>query len=168
MASKSTHLHTHNMIEALQRLDANDIAALSLFSYAEIGESGATSISNSLIKNTSLTHLDLERNEISPSGATSISNTLIKNTSLTHLDLSSNSISDSGAISISNSLIKNTSLTFLDLADNLIKDVSVLKLIKDELTTNKDPCKLQTKKEQLLAWNSMKILLNENACLDNQ
>jgi len=61
-------------------------------------------------------------------------------------------------------LFKNTSLKHLCLDGN---DGSLgSKLIKHELKTNKDPHKLQTKKERLVAWNPMKILLN--ASFDSQ
>jgi len=142
MASKSTSLdpklYTDNVVEAVQRLDANEITELLVWKSGGIRDSGATSISNSLIKNTSLTHLDLQYNKFSDSGATSISHALIKNTSLIHLDLSSNSISESGVTSISNLLIKNTSLKRLYLWSNLIRDRkhSVNQLIANELAIN--------------------------------
>jgi len=63
MASKSSSLGTGNFVEAVQRLDANDITELSMGG-AFIQDKGATSISNSLIKNTSLTHLNLGANSI--------------------------------------------------------------------------------------------------------
>jgi len=95
MASASTQLYTENFVEAVQRLDANDITALFLLNTktgVKIGDNGATSISNSLIKNTSLTDLNLHYNSIGDKGATSISNSLITNTSLTDLHLHYNSI----------------------------------------------------------------------------
>jgi len=75
MASKSTNtvvgrrdaidlllqnvLSTNNVVEAVQRLDANDITDLFLVDpitmRATVGDEGAKSLSNSLIKNTSLT-----------------------------------------------------------------------------------------------------------------
>jgi len=101
MASKSTILNTRDVVEAVQRLDANDITELRVY----------------------------------------------------------NSISDNGVTALSNSLIKNTSLTYLNLTTNPIKDEAVLKLSEDELETNKDPYMLQKKKEQLLIWIPMKLLL---------
>jgi len=120
-SSKSTKLKTKFEAEALQRLDANDITELDLW-HAYFRDEGATSISNALIKNTSLTHLDLGGNRISDFGAISISNSLMKNTSLTHLSLLNNSIGDSGATAISNALINNTSLKMLNLRSNSIKE----------------------------------------------
>jgi len=129
MESKSTKLNTINLSEAIQRLDTNDITELCVGGvYNLIGEKGATKISNSLIKNTSLTHLTLFYNSIHDSGATKISNSLIKNTSLTHLNLSLNGISSSGATSISNALIKNTSLIHLQLENNWIQSSGATKI----------------------------------------
>jgi hypothetical protein len=79
-------------------------------------------IAEALKSNTSLTYLDLSKNEISDAGATSIAEALKSNTSLTNLDLSGNQISDAGAIPIAEALKSNTSLTNLDLNDNQISD----------------------------------------------
>jgi len=40
-------------------------------------------------------------------------------------------------------------------------NIKLWELIASELNTNKDPSKIQKKKEQILAWNPMKILLNQ-------
>jgi len=58
--------------------------------------------------------------------------------------------------------VKNTTIKHLVLDGNPIKDREVLKLIKDELTINKDPHILRTKKDQLLTWRPMKVLLNSD------
>jgi len=188
MASINTKLVTHNVVEAVHRIDANDVTELYM-GLAGIDDKGATSISHSLIKNTSLTHLYLAGNSIRANGATSISNSLLKNTSLTHLDLAGNSVRDNGATSISHSLIKNTSLTHLDLAGNSIRDNGATSIsnsltkntslkylyydygptgnlfqsIDTELGTNKDPSQVQKKKEFLLGWVPLKRLLNDNS-----
>jgi len=120
-------------------------------------------MSNSLIKNTSLKHLDLADNKISDNGATSLSNLLIKNTSLTHLNLEDNKISDNGATSISNSLIKNTSLKelYLNSIHEMIENVATLELIYREIEMNGIDTELVKKRNKLLYWLPIKLLLHQ-------
>jgi len=68
-----------------------------------------------------------------------------------------------GVRSFSKSLIKNISLKRLDTFWIPIFDdeETVMESINSELSINNDYSSLQTKKEHLLAWNPMKILLNE-------
>jgi len=61
MTSKNTVFKIENMPYALQRMHRNDITTLSFYG-AYIGDDGAISVSCSLIKNTLLTHLDLNNN----------------------------------------------------------------------------------------------------------
>jgi len=89
--------------------------------------------------------LNLCWNYITDSGATTISNALLINTSLTFINIGVNLITELGATSLSNSLIKNTSLKQLELEGNNIEDDVALKLIEQESHTNKDPSKVQKK-----------------------
>ena len=72
---------------------------------------GSIAISKALEINTSLTTLDLSRNQIGKEGAIAISKALEKNTSLTTLDLWNNQIGKEEAIAISKALEINTSLS---------------------------------------------------------
>ena len=67
------------------------------FELNTIGDSGVASLSQALAANSSLTNLNLSKNEISACGAVFLSQGLKVNYSLTILDLSSNEISASGA-----------------------------------------------------------------------
>ncbi|GBG16220.1 Nucleotide-binding oligomerization domain-containing protein 1, partial [Hondaea fermentalgiana] len=52
----------------------------------------------------------LGQNEIGDEGATALTNALVKNESLQSLDLNSSNIGDEGATALANALVKNESL----------------------------------------------------------
>ena len=66
-----------------------------------IGWAGASSLSQALTTNTSLTSLYLRYNSIGAAGASSLSQALTVNSSLTSLYLLANCIGDAGASSLS-------------------------------------------------------------------
>ncbi|XP_078358279.1 uncharacterized protein LOC144643036 [Oculina patagonica] len=90
----------------------------------------AVRLAEALKWNSSLTVLNLSKNNIGDIGATGLTEALQKNTSLTLLNLSKNNIGDVGATGLAEALKDNTSLTFLDLSDNNIGDVGATGLAK--------------------------------------
>ena len=83
----------------------------------EIGDEGACALSDSLKSNSTLTTLELSENSIGPQGASLLSDYLKSNSTLTSLDLSYNTIGTSGAYSLSDSLKSNSTLTTLTLCE---------------------------------------------------
>ena len=79
---------------------------------------GAESLATALKTNTTLTNLDLYSNNLGPAGAESLATALKTNTTLTNLDLSVNNIGPAGAESLATALKTNTTLTNLDLYSN--------------------------------------------------
>jgi len=87
-----------------------------------IGDEGAISLSSALLINTTLVELDLRWAHIGVEGAKKLGEALVVNYSLTTLHLDWNGIEDEGAKSISESLKRNTTLTLLNICGNNIKD----------------------------------------------
>ncbi|KAK2950914.1 putative NLR Family CARD Domain Containing protein [Blattamonas nauphoetae] len=90
----------------------------------DIGPAGATSLFTSLLKNSTLTAIDLSsiaganRNHIG-SAATSVAEFLAQNQVLSYLNLESNSITVDGLVAISQALaVFNTTLSHLELSNN--------------------------------------------------
>ena len=100
-----------------------------------IGDAFAASLSQALTANSSLTNLNLVGNSIGAVGAASLSQALTANSSLTILNLSGNSIGDDGAASLSQALTAKSSLTNLDLSYNSIGAVGAASL-SQALTAN--------------------------------
>ena len=82
--------------------------------------SGVDSLSEALSVNTALAHLNLGGNEIGASGAVSLSQALSVNSSLVDLNLKRNFLGNSGAASLSQALSVNTTLAHLNLGGNKI------------------------------------------------
>jgi len=108
------------MLCELLRGNAIPTTSLYLSGNNDIGDEGATKVSESLMTNTTLTELYLRSNKIGVEGAAKISESLMINTTLTTLNLNYNSVGDEGAAKISESLMKNTTLTELNLYGNSI------------------------------------------------
>ncbi|XP_066020593.1 protein NLRC5-like isoform X2 [Pocillopora verrucosa] len=89
---------------------------------AMVRDSGVDSLSEALSVNTALTHLYLNRNMIGASGASFLSRALSVNTTLAHLNLGRNEIGASGAASLSQALSVNSSLVYLNLDRNFLGD----------------------------------------------
>ncbi|MES2676856.1 MAG: hypothetical protein V4612_00880 [Pseudomonadota bacterium] len=85
-------------------------------------------IAKILQPNTTLTSLDLTRNEIGNEEVIAFVETLKTNTVLTQLWLSENKIGDEGVIALADALETNTTLTSLGLSDNEIGDEGVIAL----------------------------------------
>jgi hypothetical protein len=132
----------HELAETLK--SDNKIIVLNLADN-ELGEDGINDILRVLLKNETLTELDISanhfksciagtfiaenqvicslnvsKNSIGDEGAISIGEALPHNTSLTRLSVASCRISDAGAIAIARSITKNTSLKNLGLNDNFL------------------------------------------------
>eukprot|EP00588_Corethron_pennatum_P013780 CAMPEP_0194274722 /NCGR_PEP_ID=MMETSP0169-20130528/7733_1 /TAXON_ID=218684 /ORGANISM="Corethron pennatum, Strain L29A3" /LENGTH=259 /DNA_ID=CAMNT_0039017993 /DNA_START=82 /DNA_END=861 /DNA_ORIENTATION=+ len=86
----------------------------------EIGDEGAAAIVKGLRGNTTLTCLVLMANEIGDKGAAAIGEALHHNTTITHLLLDLNKIGDEGAAAIGEGLRCNTTLIHLHLSNNSI------------------------------------------------
>ena len=78
--------------------------------------------------NASVTELNLEKNNIGDTGASALSNALELNFTLTYLNLSFNSIEDIGAIAFADSLKVNSSLVTLDLGANTFGNIGITAL----------------------------------------
>jgi len=88
----------------------------------EIGVDGAESIAESLKVNSALNSLDLHDNKIGDQGAKFIADSLKINTTLTCLNLKGNQIGVEGANGVSEAIKVNASLTNLTLAGNQLGD----------------------------------------------
>ena len=118
------------------------------FQADSIDDSDVASLSQALVKNSSLIHLDLSFNRVRVSGAESLSHALLENSSLTYLKLMWSDIGDSGAESLSKALTKNSSLQRLDLRRNRIGDDGAVSLFQ-ALAVNSSLISLD------LMWNSI-------------
>ena len=90
-------------------------------------------ISEGLISNKSVLSLDLKRNEIGDDGAKSISQMLLKNDTISYIDLGcnfiylllkftiDNDITDNGAIYLSDSLKFNKNINYIDFLSKVFK-----------------------------------------------
>ena len=96
-----------------------------------IGEhvEGVTAVAKMLVENKTLTKLDLRDCHISSEGAVELAAALCKNSTLKHLNLSRNPIGVEGASSMSDMLQHNTSLEDLHLCDDSVGEEGVHQLI---------------------------------------
>jgi len=85
---------------------------------------GAERLAAALENNSSLTTLELARNQIGDSGAKRLADALKKNYTLATLILSGNSIQAQGVERLAGALVKNTTLTTLGLGHNSIQKTS--------------------------------------------
>ena len=116
--------------------------------YAMVRDSGVDSLSKALSVNTALTHLYLNRNMIGASGASCLSCALSVNTALTHLYLNRNMIGTSGAVSLSQALSVNSSLVYLNLDGNFLGDSGAASL-SEALSVNSSLVYLNLKRNCL-------------------
>ena len=121
---------TEEVLEAIRSKKKFALAIAMLYLYkTDIGDSGASALSDSLKSNSTLTTLDLMENEIGSSGARALSDSLKSNSTLTALYLYNNEIGDEGAGALSDSLKSNSTLTILKLNSTLTTlDLTTLRL----------------------------------------
>ena len=94
-------------------------------------------ISTNLLKNKSLTSLDLSRNKISAHSASFISDLLKVHPSLLSLNLFCNKLDVNGCLFLSSALKEDIPLQFLDVGSNKIKNKGI-GFITSSLSTNKN------------------------------
>lgn len=87
-----------------------------------LGYPGALALSNLLTTNTTIVSLNLENNNIDSSGVNLIATSLKRNKCLKTLDLSLNEIGDEGARGLADALEQNSSLMSLNLGRNFVGD----------------------------------------------
>ncbi|CAM4742272.1 unnamed protein product [Rotaria magnacalcarata] len=105
-------------------------------SWSNIGEEGAAHLANALATNKTLATLDLTYNDIGEDGAAHLANALATNKTLTTLNISENNIGEDGAQHLANALATNKTLTTLDLTYNDIGEEGAAHLA-NALATNK-------------------------------
>ena len=118
--------------------------------------------------NSSLTTLDISRNNIWQKGFRTLTNTLMHDSALHHLDCSRNAARDVGALKFAELLKRNRKLRTLSLADNFIFDEGGIALAKALLKNNHLSCLDLSKNRTTLVSNYAfdKVLL-KNTTIEN-
>ena len=111
-------------------LATNSTVTLLNLSRNEISISGAAALAKAMEVNSTLTELNLSENEIGDSGAAALAKVMEVNSTLTELNLSENEISDSGAAALAQAMEINSTLTELNLSENVISDWGAAALAK--------------------------------------
>jgi Leucine-rich repeat (LRR) protein len=88
-------------------------------------DEGADALARALTRNSTLKTLDVRSNMISEIGIRSLARSLESNSSLTHLDLTENAFSNKSAIDISESIAANSTILELKLDSSILKAVGV-------------------------------------------
>ncbi|EGG14858.1 hypothetical protein DFA_10731 [Cavenderia fasciculata] len=94
-----------------------------------IGDQEALALAAMLLKNNSLTLLNLNVNEITDTGAKAIAYSLKQNSSLKYLSLSQNFIGKEGLIALSEAIRVNRTLDFVDVSNQLYKSKNLINLV---------------------------------------
>jgi hypothetical protein len=129
MTSISLNSHREDMSSDEMKIicewlkDNTILKRLCLFNYYQIS---SYLLVEALKDNTSLTELNLVKNNIDNIGANVIFKFLQTNNTITRLSLANNNIRDIGIVSLEN----NTSLTMLDLTSNFIANAGVVSLVE--------------------------------------
>src|SRR3989338_10798922 len=128
-----------NLDQSLSRLRSNDSTLTTLdLRKNNIGDFGASALATALQHSSSLTTLNLFLNNIGDSGANALATALQYNSSLTTLDISHNKIGASGASVLATALEHNSSLTTLHLRGiSAQSGQALVKQIYDKLELNR-------------------------------
>ncbi|GAM17556.1 hypothetical protein SAMD00019534_007310 [Acytostelium subglobosum LB1] len=94
-----------------------------------IGDQEASALANMLLKNKSLTLLNLSINEITDTGAKAIAYALKSNRTLKYLSLSNNFIGKEGLVALSEAIRVNRTLDFIDISNQLYKSRNIINLV---------------------------------------
>jgi len=112
-----------------QALELNDSLTRLDLGGNSIRNEGAISLAEVLLVNSSsLTSLNLARNDIGPAGAAALGLALCSNTALSSLMLNGNDIGDAGATALAEALHGNCALTSLNLSGNELSSAAAVAL----------------------------------------
>jgi len=150
---------------------ADALAANSQLTYLSVcsmhmGDAGAAAIAGVLREhNTSLTGLDLGRNEMSDWGGSRVAEMLIANHSIRNLNLSFNFLADAGACALAAALAGNSSLATLDVSFNRITARGG-RALAEQLTLNPALTELFLMDNDIgEGVDQMAVALSANSCL---
>ena len=151
----SQHNFKEKFTGQLRCLARNDSGLTTLdLTWSQIGDTGATALTQALSFNSTLTTLDLSHIQMEDTGAAAISQALSSNSSLTKLDLTFNQIGDTGATALLQALSFNSSLFTLNLLNNKVSDGVILSIHK-QMETNQHNKIMHSKTLQQLCYSSL-------------
>ena len=127
---KNCHISSEGAHELASALCNNiSLKKLSLSHNPIGGVEGVTALATALVKNKTLTWLELRNCYITGQGASELATALCKNSTLNNLNLNGNPIGVDGAFSMSDMLQHNSSLGYLYLRDDSVGEEGVCKVI---------------------------------------
>lgn len=137
-----------------------------MFDYIGYGKYSGIIISSFLKCNSTLTHMNLLRNNIGDIGAHEIGEALKQNSTLTKLELHCNHIGDVGAQGLADGLKQNYILIELDISRNIIQDIGA-KAICDALKINSVLTSLDMRRNSLIGMSGIDEIRNTLMVTEN-